>query len=267
MSKIGQSQSDKLGEKVGLVACDALKNELLRVLGDKDVPRVFMEFALHEKPKDMPAALNKAVKEIRDEGAERVVLGYGLCSNGTTGVSCDAGLCIPRCHDCVSMLLGSPKRYMEMFEGYPGTLFYSDGFVRNTGDLLSVLENKYIPRLGERLAWKGVRLEIANYKYLCLIDNGVGDTEYLRKRVKECAKAFDKEYLELKADLSFFKKLIEGPREEEEFVTLGPGEAVREDFFHRNLRERERKLAVSLASYEIECGEKRSSPKIPREGP
>jgi hypothetical protein len=231
--------------KLGLVACDVIKNEILRVLGDKDIPRLFMEFALHEKPKEMPSAINKAVEELREKGSERTLLGYGLCSNGTVGVSSEGGLSIPRCHDCVSMLLGSPKRYMEVFEAYPGTLFYTEGFYRNAGDLLTTLETKYIPRLGERLAWKGMRLEIANYRYLCLVDNGVGDMEYLRKRVKECAKAFDKEYMELKADLSFFEKLIEGPRDEEEFVTLGPGEAIREDFFHANLMAREKKLALS----------------------
>jgi hypothetical protein len=192
----------------------------------------------------MPEALNKAIEDIRGQGAERVALAYGLCCNGTTGVSCDKGLYIPRCHDCISMLLGSAKRYMEIFTGYPGTLFYTDGFLRNVGDLLTTLETKYIPRLGERLAWKGMRLEIANYKYLCFVDNGVGDREYMRERIKKCAEAFDKEYMELKADLDFFRRLIEGPRDEEEIVTLGPGEAIREDFFHENLRAKEKSLLL-----------------------
>ncbi|MDR2349501.1 MAG: DUF1638 domain-containing protein [Deltaproteobacteria bacterium] len=240
-------ENELAAKPLGLVACDVVKNEFLAVMerrGEsfrkerKEVPGVipvFPEYALHANPKEMPAALNAAAAGLAEKGAGRVVLGYGLCSNGTVGVGCPGGLSMPRCHDCVSMLLGSPARYMRVFSELPGTLFVSDGWYRNGGTLLDVLENKYIPRMGERLAWKGMRLEIQNYKRLCFIVNGVGDVGLARERTKESAAAFGKEYVELAADLGFFERLLDLADDPTDIVSLGPGEVVREEFFYRSL--------------------------------
>ncbi len=38
-------------------------------------------------------------------------------------------LVIPRVHDCISLLLGDPRRYQEQFENNPGTYWYSQDFL------------------------------------------------------------------------------------------------------------------------------------------
>jgi hypothetical protein len=232
---------------LGVVACDVVKNEILRVMEvkkDDKTPFSFLEYALHEKPKGMPSAILSEVNAICNRGAGSVALGYGLCSNGTVGVSSKNGLIVPRCHDCLSMLLGSPKRYYKVFNELKGTLFLSDGWFRNGGDLLTALETKYIPRLGERLAWKGMRLEVANYKYIGLINNGLGDIAHMRKRGKESAAAFEKEYIELDADLGYFEKLLYGPRDKDDFISLDPSETVSEEQFYANIATLEKRFAL-----------------------
>jgi hypothetical protein len=220
------------GSALGVVTCDVVRSEIERVIGERDIPLKVMDYALHSTPKEMPAKLNIALQELMKQGCQRAALGYGLCSNGTVGVKTGGELIVPRCHDCISMLLGSPARYMDTFNRYPGTLFLSDGWVRNAGDPLSTVEQRYVPRLGEKRAFKGMSLEIANYKYICLINNGVGDYKFLKERALENCRAFHKEYMELEADLSFFQAMLDGPRKENDFLVLASGEEVMDHQFY-----------------------------------
>jgi hypothetical protein len=217
----------------GIVCCDVVRSEMERVVGERDIPLKVMDYALHATPKDMPGKLNSAVEELTLAGCSKVALGYGLCSNGTVGVKADAELIVPRCHDCISMLLGSPARYMETFNKCPGTFFLSDGWFRNGGDPLSTVEQRYAPKMGEKKAFKGMSLEIANYKYICLVNNGVGDIKHMRERAKENCLAFKKEYMELDADLSYFEAVLDGPYIDSDFLVLSPGEKVEDYRFYQ----------------------------------
>jgi hypothetical protein len=224
-----------MGEgRLGVVACDVVKGELERVIGGRgDVELKFMDYALHATPKEMPGKLNDAVEEMRGRGCSRVALAYGLCSNGTAGVKAGCPLVMPRCHDCISMLLGSPARYMEVFTKLPGTYFLSDGWLRNGADPIATVETRYAPKMGEKRAWKGMAMEIANYKYCCLINNGVGDVKLLRERAMANCKAFNKEYIELDADLSYFEALLDGPHDPSGFLVMQPGEAIQDHQFYQ----------------------------------
>ena len=220
---------------VGVIACDVVRGELERVIGGRDIPLMVMDYALHGTPKEMPGKINEAVSEMRKSGCAKISLAYGLCSNGTVGVKSDSELIIPRCHDCISMLFGSPARYMDVFLKYPGTYFFSDGWLRNGADPLSTVEQRYIPRLGEKKAFKGMSLEIANYKHFCLINNGVGDIRKFRERIQENCRVFNKEYMELDADLSYFEELVSGPYKKSDFLVFEPGEAVMNHLFYDSL--------------------------------
>ncbi|MDR1082207.1 MAG: DUF1638 domain-containing protein [Deltaproteobacteria bacterium] len=223
-----------MAPKLGIVACDVIRGEIEMALDGRDIPMKVLEFALHEKPALMPAAVNAAVEELVDSlGCRRIALGYGLCSNGTVGVNCSAGdLTVPRCHDCISMLLGSPARYMRLFAENPGTMWYTDGWIRNGADPLSFYEHRYAPRMGPKKAHKAMSLEIVNYTAFCLINNGVGDVPFLRERVRESAKFFGKEFREVEADLGYFRAFVDGPWPGEDFLVLSPGEKVDASSFY-----------------------------------
>jgi hypothetical protein len=233
----------------GVVACDVVRSELERVIGDRDIPLKIMDYALHSVPKTMPENLNEAVSALRRGGCRKVAMGYGLCSNGTVGLRSPGELVVPRCHDCIAMLLGSPARYMEVFSKNPGVMYLSDGWNRNAGDPLSTALMVYAPKMGEKRALKGMAMEIANYKYVCLINNGVGDLKRLRERTRENCRVFNKEYMELKADLSYFQALLDGPYREDDFLVLEEGEEVSAQRFYTPLSpSKEAKIEVSLGS-------------------
>ena len=161
------------------------------------------------------------------------LLGGGLCSNGVVGLGSDDGLVMPRCHDCIAMLLGSPKRYYEIFIKYPGTYFLTEGWIRNHGDPLSTVKYRYAPKMGEKKAFRGMVLELANYKAICFVDNGVGDREAVRDRTKENCEAFKKDYLELESGLDYFTGLIEGPYPEDKYLVLKAGQKVLNYYFYQ----------------------------------
>jgi hypothetical protein len=219
--------------RLGVVACDVVRSELEAAAGGRDVVLRFLPYSLHSYPSEMSGRINEGLDEVKSLGADRVRLGYGLCSNGVCGVESEAPLVMPRCHDCIAMLLGSPRRYFEMFRKHPGTYFLTEGWIRNNGDPLSTVEFKYAPRMGEKKAFRGMSLELANYKAFCFVDNGVGDRERVKARTLENCQAFQKEYLEVASDLEYFRALIdEGPHPEDDFISLDGGARIQNDFFY-----------------------------------
>jgi hypothetical protein len=222
-----------MAERLGLIACDVVRTELETALGDRPVLSRFLEYSLHSTPALMSGRILESIAELKNEGADRVALGYGLCSNGVVGVGADGGLVMPRCHDCIAMLLGSPKRYFEIFRKYPGTYFLTDGWIRNGGDPLSTVEIRYTPRMGPKNAMRGMSLELHNYKAFCFVNNGVGDTERLRARTRENCRVFEKDYFELESSLDYFKALVDGPHGEDDFLVLSTGQRVSNEFFYQ----------------------------------
>ncbi|MDR2443258.1 MAG: DUF1638 domain-containing protein [Deltaproteobacteria bacterium] len=218
---------------LGIVACDVIKTELIAAVGDRDVYLHFLPYSLHSTPQEMGGKILEGIEVVRAQGARRLALGYGLCANGVVGVGYDDGpLVMPRCHDCIAMLLGSPKRYFEMFRKLPGTYFLTDGWVRNDADPLSSVLIRYTPRLGEKKAFRGMSLELANYKAFCFVNNGVGDQEAIRARTKENCQAFGKEYLEVKSDINYFHNLVAGPHSEDDFISLASGQKIVNEYFY-----------------------------------
>ena len=219
--------------KMAVVACDIIRLELEAAAAGRDVLLRFLPYSLHSFPSEMSGKINEGVGEVVAEGAETLRLGYGLCSNGVVGVDTQGTpLIMPRCHDCIAMLLGSPKRYFEMFRKHKGTYFLTEGWIRNNADPLSSVEIKYIPRLGEKKAFRGMSLELANYKAFCFVDNGVGDRGKVKARTLENCKAFGKEYMEVESDIEYFKSLIDGPHAEDAFISLAGGEPILNDYFY-----------------------------------
>ncbi|MDR1656002.1 MAG: DUF1638 domain-containing protein [Deltaproteobacteria bacterium] len=222
----------KEGKLLGIVACDVIRKELEAAAANRDVLLHFLPYSLHSTPSEMGNRIKEGIAAVKAMGAGPLALGYGLCSNGVVGVENDGPLVMPRCHDCIGMLLGSPKRYFEMFRQFPGTYFLTDGWIRNQADPLSSVEIKYTPRIGEKKAFRGMSLELANYKTFCFVNTGVGNLESIKARTKENCRIFGKEYLEVDSGIEYFRALVDGPHGEEEFISLSGGQKIISDYFY-----------------------------------
>ena len=140
-----------------LFACKTLQDEINAVL-NSNVDCDFLEYGLHNTPAKLQQELQKRIDET--SGYDTILLGYGLCSNGTAGLRSDRHkLVIPRVHDCISLLLGSRELYDREFGKCPGTYYLSKGWIDQKGDPISSYR-KYCERYGERKALRFIRQEV-----------------------------------------------------------------------------------------------------------
>lgn len=219
-----------------VVACSVIKLELEKVIGNRPIDLHLLEQGLHNTPKLMPDRIAEKVAEVAAGKPQEIILGYGLCSNGVLGLGGgDSPLVVPRCHDCISLLLGSVERYNQVFRQNPGTYYLSAGWVAEKDDPLGCVETKYAPRMGLEKAMKGMKMELENYTHICYIDNGLGDQKQLKARAHENCQAFNLQYTEIQGSLDYFERLIDDPAEGPEFIRLEPGQNLDEDQFYEYL--------------------------------
>jgi hypothetical protein len=219
--------------RVVLVACRVMEPELEGLRKDRNnVEVLYLEQSLHRTPQKMAGRVQDLIDQV-SERADRIVLGYGLCSNGILGVQArKQDLLIPRCHDCISFFLGSPEAYQKDFDAHPGTYYLTPGWIAERKDPLGIIEDDYVRRVGREAAVWAMKEELKHYTRIALINTGVADIEPLRARARENAEFFNMAYEEIEGiSLEYFVKLMDGPYPETEFVRLKPGENATQELF------------------------------------
>lgn len=220
------------GCRVIVVACHVMEPEIEMIRKDHNGVEIrYLDQGLHRTPKNMARLVQEQIDQA-SEYAERIVLGYGLCSNGIVGVTPrHQGLIVPRCHDCIAFSIGSPEAYEKIFEERPGTYYITPGWVAEKKDPLSIVEYEYEPRYGRDTAIWVMEEELKNYTHIVLIDNHLTDIGPLRERAIENASFFKKQYEEIKGSVEFFKKILRGPYNDGDFLILKSGQAVTQEMF------------------------------------
>jgi hypothetical protein len=85
-----------IGRRV-VIACRVMEPELERVRAEteEEVEIVYLDQALHRTPTRLLGQLQEKIDQVAQR-ASRIILGYGLCSNGVVGVTArQQGLIIP----------------------------------------------------------------------------------------------------------------------------------------------------------------------------
>jgi hypothetical protein len=216
-----------------LVACRVMEPELEELRkGRAHVEVLYLEQSLHRTPQKMAGRVQDLIDQT-DARAERIVLGYGLCSNGIVGVQARRqDLIMPRCHDCISFFLGSPGAYRKDFDAHPGTYYLTPGWIAERKDPLGIIEDDYVRRVGREMAVWAMKEELKHYTRIALINTGIADMGPLRARARENAAFFNMTYAEIDGmSLDYFVKLMDGPYPESEFLRLKPGETITQEMF------------------------------------
>jgi len=210
-----------------------MEPELAHVVAEKNgeddrTDILYLEQALHRTPAKLLCQLQEKIDQVA-RTASRVILGYGLCSNGVVGVTArQQGLLIPRCHDCIALFLGSPARYEKIFREKPGTYYLTPGWVADNQDPLGLIE-EHVPRYGRETAQWVIEEELKHYTHIALIDTGVEEMAPLRARAMENAAVLKKQYEEIPGSLAYFRELLRGPYAEEKFLRLRPEETFTQE--------------------------------------
>jgi hypothetical protein len=218
-----------------VIACRVMEPELTRVLSEataeEDTPEiVYLDQVLHRTPQKLLSLVQEKIDQAA-QTASRIVLGYGLCSNGVVGITArQQGLIIPRCHDCIALFLGSPARYHDIFHSKPGTYYLTPGWIAEKKDPLGIIEEQ-VPKYGRDTARWVVEEELKHYTHIALINTGVEDMAPLRARAMENAAALNKQYEEIPGSLDYFREILRGPYSEEKFLRLRLGESFTQEMF------------------------------------
>ena len=219
------------GKSATVIACEVMRPEIEAAAVGGDFTLVFMDQGLHRTPKLMPDLIQEQIN-LADPAKGPVILGYGLCSNGLVGLKPGpSGLVVGRCHDCIAYFLGSPEEYKRHFEEHPGTYYLTRGWAEAGKDPLTVMVEEYTPKYGEKNSDWVMKEELKHYTRFCLINTGSGDLTRVRELCRKNCEYFAMEYHEAAGNIEFFKRLLNGPWLEEEFIILKTGQEIDQNMF------------------------------------
>ena len=216
-------------KKTLVISCAIMKDELVHTQPE-GVPFVFLEQSLHRTPTKMKDAIQGEIDKAEGWPGERIVLSYGLCSNGIVGVRAKRHpIIIPRAHDCITLFLGSRERYMAEHEKEPGTYYLTRGWIDEKKSPLGIYE-EYCQRYGKETAEWVIREELKNYTRIALVESELGLAESHRAHARENARFLNLRYEEIRGSLDYFRKMIRGPWDGD-FLILKPGEEATQEMF------------------------------------
>lgn len=228
--------------KLRVVACGVLEPELTKIASEtrNEIHLHFLDAGLHATPELLREQAQQQIDAAVGRGYGAVVLGYGLCGRGTSGlIARDTRVVIPRVHDCMTLFLGSREEYRRQFARHPGTYYTTPGWYekkssgggpRTSGENDAEIDPRFrelSDKFGEANAdhiihfldsWK------RTYTRSCFIDTGYGDTTKYERYAQAMAQEYGWEYERLTGDVSLLRELLAGRWDLSRVLVLEPGQ-------------------------------------------
>lgn len=228
--------------KLKLIGCQVFLRELYLLCAHSphSVRIHWMPTELHTRPQAelrpaLQAEIDRIEAEQADDPCDAILLGYGLCSMGTVGLTArSVPLIIPRSHDCITMLLGSRETYRSVFDAHNGGVYwYSPGWIeqfktpgRGYDEQAKYME--YVEKYGEENAEYLVEVEkswMQHYSCAALIEwPELAGAQYERF-TRSVAEKQNLTYLHLQGRDTLLRKLVCGPWDED-FLRVEPGQTT-----------------------------------------
>ena len=224
---------------VVLIACKVFQSLLAERMPPGLFEQVtFMDYGLHRVPSNLTWSVQEVIDNI--EQPSLVVLGYGLCGNGLNGIKAGPHtLLVPRADDCIAILLGSYKKYIQEFEAHPGTYYLTKGWLESGSNPLQEYQ-EYREKYGEESAGWIMDQQYQHYERLVFVAHDQEDLEKYRPQALEVARYCERwgmRYEEMLGSDVFVRRLLEIAasldKTDEEFVVVPPGGQIRQSQFIR----------------------------------
>lgn len=228
LGRVGKARNlEGDGTTVTVISCATVAEEL-REMGFPEEDLRVLEFGLHNEPEKLRSELQARIDEVAGDG--EILLGYGLCSYAVVGlVSGTCRLIIPRVQDCISLFLGSEARRLEMLAAEPGTYFLTKGWIESVDSTYEELE-RLTEKYGEARARRVIKVMLANYTRVALINTGNYRMDEYREFARTVADALELKFEELPGSNRMLEKML-ARAWDSEFVVTEPGEPVRLEEF------------------------------------
>jgi len=195
----------------------------------------------HNEPDNLRTKLQSRINAAAaEQNYDLFLLLYGLCGNATVGLTCPVKLIMPRIHDCCTMFMGSKGKFAKEFggklsmrwctSGYYERCYMDNGLIGDSSRRRETYPEyqALIEQFGEDNAeyiWDTMHPEIETPEAAYIRINGFempGHEAGFRRLVEEQGKTLQI----LEGDASYLKDLINGPWDDERFLTINPGEKI-----------------------------------------
>jgi hypothetical protein len=224
---------------VVILACQVMESMLAGLLPDGLAGEItYFDYGLHRLPQKMTLTLQDAIDSILQPSL--VVLGYGLCGNGLNGIRAGSHtLLIPRVDDCIALLLGSHRAYMQEFETVPGTYYLSKGWLESGSHPLKE-HREYAEKYGPEEADWLMDQQYQHYERLAMVAHTQEDLAKYRPEAEEVARYCERwgyRYEEILGSDTYVRRLIEVAaaldQADGDFVVVPPGGEIKQTQFMR----------------------------------
>lgn len=184
----------------------------------------FLDFNYHGRPDLLHLRLQEIIDQSQDY--DLIVMTYSRCSNVVVGLLSEkVPLLLPRTHDCISLLLGSNERQLELLKKNPGTYYFSRGWL-DYGRTPYAEYLEYVDRYGQEKAADLIKMLYGGYnKAVLIVTMGTKDMEKYREEVRKISEFFGWEVDEVEGDLQLLTTVLNG-RSGQDTVYVEPGRMV-----------------------------------------
>lgn len=240
--------------RIAIIGCMVMNREISHLVAEsRHMVRVWwLRQGLHDTPELLRTSLQETVDTIERENEhlpetlrfEAIVLAYGLCSNGVIGLrSRSLPIVVPRCDDCISLFLGSADRYRELFARLPGVYWYNAGWIEQA---FTPSKENYARRRAEYAAEYGEEnadylMEctnnwMTNYKHCGFITCPLAERPEHEAYARQAAADFGWEFTKVEGEMGFLDALVNGPWDDERFLSCPPHSRIVADYSNRKFR-------------------------------
>ena len=215
-----------------LIACSMIEDEINAVFDRfeiQDIEVRWQERGHHNDPDKLREVVQAEINKAEAAGADLIMLAYGLCGNGAVGWHTErAVLVMPGFDDCINMMLCVGKRNRRNYLK-AGHMYLTGGWSRDEGALLDMFES-YLAKYGKRKADKLMKLMLASYTSVTVIDTGCFEMEPVVEYADRCAERFCLERQIVPGGNDVIRKLLTG-QWDSDVIVKAPGVPVAEEDF------------------------------------
>jgi len=229
-----------------LISCEIFLREMCLAVArsTNTVDVEFLPKGLHNIGcENMLQRLQEAVDRVDASRYRAVLLGYALCSNGICGLTARSiPIIIPRAHDCITLFLGSRQRYLDYFHAHLGTYFLTTGWIERDSVSPELKPHSISHQMGMDLNYEELVTQygeenaiylyetlcdtLKNYSQVTFIEMGLEPNDSFEQHARQEAAQRSWTYEKITGDMSMIQRLVDGPWDEQEFLTLQPGQQV-----------------------------------------